>query len=343
MIAHTPAPSPAPVDGALALIGRTPMVRVRRIDTGPCELFLKLESANPGGSIKDRIGLSMISAAEREGRLGPDRRHLVEATAGNTGLGLALVASQRGYRLTLVIPDKMSREKVLHLRALGAEVVMTRSDVGEGAPGVLPGPRRADRARGGRALREPVREPCQPGGARGHDRPGDRRAARRAARCDGLRRRIRRDDHRAVPPLRPRDARLRDGARGSRGVGARRLRRDRDGREGGELARRGHRRGLRAPDRRSLPRPEGLPDPRSREPRDRARALACGGHPRGLVHGHAPRGRAPLLSRAGPPEARVHPRLRLREQVPVEDVRRPLDARAGVLVPAGRRRSARIS
>lgn len=124
--------APSPADGALPLIGGTPMVRVRRLDTGPCELFLKLESANPGGSIKDRIGLSMIEAAERDGRLGPDRRHLVEATAGNTGLGLALVAAQRGYRLTLVIPDKMSREKVLHLKALGAEVVMTRSDVGKG-------------------------------------------------------------------------------------------------------------------------------------------------------------------------------------------------------------------
>ena len=126
--------APSPADGALSLIGGTPMVRVRRLDTGPCELFLKLESANPGGSIKDRIGLSMIAAAERDGRLGPDRRHLVEATAGNTGLGLALVAAQRGYRLTLVIPDKMSREKVLHLKALGAEVVMTRSDVGKGHP-----------------------------------------------------------------------------------------------------------------------------------------------------------------------------------------------------------------
>jgi len=110
------------------------MVRVRSLDTGPCELFLKLESANPGGSIKDRIGLSMIEAAEREGLLGGERQHLVEATAGNTGLGLALVAARRGYRLTLVIPDKMSREKVLHLRALGAEVVMTRSDVEKGHP-----------------------------------------------------------------------------------------------------------------------------------------------------------------------------------------------------------------
>jgi cystathionine beta-synthase len=126
--------APTTADGALALVGGTPMLRVRRLDTGPCELYLKLESANPGGSIKDRIGVSMIAAAEREGRLGPSRRHLVEATAGNTGLGLALVASQRGYRLTLVIPDKMSREKILHLKALGAEVVMTRSDVEKGHP-----------------------------------------------------------------------------------------------------------------------------------------------------------------------------------------------------------------
>ncbi|ACL66772.1 Pyridoxal-5'-phosphate-dependent protein beta subunit [Anaeromyxobacter dehalogenans 2CP-1] len=129
-----PLPPPPPAAGALELIGATPMVRVRHLDTGPCELFLKLESANPGGSIKDRIGLSMIAAAERDGSLGGDRRHLVEATAGNTGLGLALVAAQRGYRLTLVIPDKMSREKILHLKALGAEVVMTRSDVGKGHP-----------------------------------------------------------------------------------------------------------------------------------------------------------------------------------------------------------------
>jgi cystathionine beta-synthase len=117
------------------LIGNTPVVRLTGFDTGPCELFLKLESHNPGGSIKDRIGLSMILAAEREGRLAPDRRHVVEATAGNTGLGLALVAAQRGYRLTLVIPDKMSQEKIFHLKALGAEVVLTRSDVEKGHPG----------------------------------------------------------------------------------------------------------------------------------------------------------------------------------------------------------------
>jgi cystathionine beta-synthase len=123
-----------PALGTLELIGGTPMLRVTRLDTGPCQLYLKLESQNPGGSIKDRIGRSMIDAAERDGRLGSERRHLVEATAGNTGLGLALVAAQKGYRLTLVIPDKMSQEKIIHLRALGATVVMTRSDVEKGHP-----------------------------------------------------------------------------------------------------------------------------------------------------------------------------------------------------------------
>jgi cystathionine beta-synthase len=117
----------------LELIGNTPMIQVRRFDTGPCRLFLKLENQNPGGSIKDRIALSMIEAAERDGRLKPGGT-LVEATAGNTGLGLALVAAQKGYRLILVIPDKMAQEKVLHLRALGAEIRLTRSDVGKGHP-----------------------------------------------------------------------------------------------------------------------------------------------------------------------------------------------------------------
>jgi len=122
-----------PFPNILHLIGNTPLVELRTFDTGPCKLFVKLESQNPGGSIKDRIGRSMIEVAEREGKIGPGSV-LVEATAGNTGLGLALVAAQKGYRLILVIPDKMSQEKVLHLKALGAEVVMTRSDVGKGHP-----------------------------------------------------------------------------------------------------------------------------------------------------------------------------------------------------------------
>src|SRR5262245_5076482 len=115
----------------LDTIGNTPLVELKRIDTGLCRLFVKLENQNPTGSIKDRIGLSMIDAAEREGTIKPGGT-LIEATAGNTGLGLALVAAQKGYRLILVIPDKMAQEKILHLKALGAEVRMTRSDVGKG-------------------------------------------------------------------------------------------------------------------------------------------------------------------------------------------------------------------
>ncbi|MEZ1376358.1 pyridoxal-phosphate dependent enzyme, partial [Enterobacter hormaechei] len=85
------------------------------------------------GSIKDRIGVAMIEAAERDGRLRPGGT-IVEATAGNTGLGLALVGRAKGYRVVLVVPDKMSTEKVLHLRAMGAEVHITLSDVGKGHP-----------------------------------------------------------------------------------------------------------------------------------------------------------------------------------------------------------------
>src|SRR5438477_7524291 len=117
----------------LSLIGDTPLVEVTQFDAGPCQLFMKLENRNPGGSIKDRIALSMIEAAEAEGNLQPGGT-VVEATAGNTGLGLALVAGAKGYRVLLVIPDKMSQEKISHVRALGAEVRITRSDVTRGHP-----------------------------------------------------------------------------------------------------------------------------------------------------------------------------------------------------------------
>src|SRR5882672_11906388 len=129
--AATPTAGRAP--GVLALIGNTPLVKLESFDTGPCELFVKMESQNPGGSIKDRIGLAMIEAAERDGLLSPGAT-IVEATAGNTGLGLALVAARKGYHLLLVIPDKMSQEKIFHLRALGADVRLTRSDVAKGHP-----------------------------------------------------------------------------------------------------------------------------------------------------------------------------------------------------------------
>ena len=119
--------------GVLGLIGHTPLIEITRLDRGCCRLFVKMEGQNPGGSIKDRAALAMITAFERDGSLRPGGT-LVEATAGNTGLGLALVAALKGYRLVLVIPDKMSREKILHLKAMGAEVVMTRSDVVKGHP-----------------------------------------------------------------------------------------------------------------------------------------------------------------------------------------------------------------
>ena len=117
----------------LEMVGKTPMLEVTNIDTGPCRLFLKLELMNPAGSIKDRIGVSMIEEAEKRGDLKPGDT-IVEATAGNTGLGLALVAAQKGYHLILVLPDKMSQEKIFNLRAMGAEVVLTRSDVAKGHP-----------------------------------------------------------------------------------------------------------------------------------------------------------------------------------------------------------------
>ena len=117
----------------LEMVGNTPMLEVTHFDTGPCRLFLKLELLNPGGSVKDRIGISMIERAEKRGDIKPGDT-IVEATAGNTGIGLALVASQKGYRLILVLPDKMSQEKIFNLRAMGADVVLTRSDVAKGHP-----------------------------------------------------------------------------------------------------------------------------------------------------------------------------------------------------------------
>ena len=120
-------------ESLLDLVGDTPILKLKSLDTGPCDLYVKLESNNPGGSIKDRIGLSIIEEAEKSGELKPGGT-IIEATAGNTGIGLALVAALKGYKIILVIPDKMSREKILHLEGLGAEIVLTRSDVPEGHP-----------------------------------------------------------------------------------------------------------------------------------------------------------------------------------------------------------------
>ncbi|HXG76005.1 MAG TPA: cystathionine beta-synthase [Gaiellaceae bacterium] len=118
----------------LELVGQTPIVRLERLSREvPGELLAKLEFLNPGGSVKDRIGLAMIEAAERDGRLRPGGT-IVEPTSGNTGVGLAIAAALRGYRCIFVMPDKMSQEKISMLRAYGAEVVITPTAVDPHSP-----------------------------------------------------------------------------------------------------------------------------------------------------------------------------------------------------------------
>ena len=118
----------------LDLVGNTPIVRLDRLSpVGGARILAKLEYLNPGGSVKDRIGLSMIEAAERDGLLQPGGT-IVEPTSGNTGVGLALAAAQKGYRLVFVMPDKMSQEKISMLRAYGAEVVITPTAVDHESP-----------------------------------------------------------------------------------------------------------------------------------------------------------------------------------------------------------------
>jgi cystathionine beta-synthase len=121
-------------DSLLDLMGRTPLLRMNRLAEGlACDVLAKLEMMNPGGSVKDRIGIRMIEAAEREGRLRPGGT-IVEPTSGNTGVGLAIAAATRGYRCIFTMPDKMSQEKVALLRAYGAEVVITPTAVPPDSP-----------------------------------------------------------------------------------------------------------------------------------------------------------------------------------------------------------------
>jgi cystathionine beta-synthase len=121
-------------DSILDTIGNTPLVRLSRIGAGlRCQLIAKLEVFNPGGSIKDRVAVAMIDAAERDGKLKPGGT-IVEPTSGNTGTGLAIAARLKGYRVMAVMPDKMSREKIDLLRAYGAEVVVAPTDVPADSP-----------------------------------------------------------------------------------------------------------------------------------------------------------------------------------------------------------------
>jgi cysteine synthase A len=115
-------------DNICQIVGNTPVVRLNRIpQAGWAEMLVKLESFNPAGSVKDRIGLSMIEAAEREGKLKPGGT-IVEPTSGNTGLGLAMVAAAKGYKVILTMPEEYSVERITLLRAYGAQVVLTPRD-----------------------------------------------------------------------------------------------------------------------------------------------------------------------------------------------------------------------
>ncbi len=120
-------------NNVLEMVGNTPVLKINNIDSGKCDLYVKMESLNPFGSIKDRVGLKMIQDAENQGLI-KEGYTIIESTAGNTGLGLALAAKLKGYKLILVIPDKMSEEKIRHLEAMGVEIIMTRSDVENGHP-----------------------------------------------------------------------------------------------------------------------------------------------------------------------------------------------------------------
>ena len=123
-----------PYDDVLQTIGWTPMIRLRRLTQGiRTPVYAKAEFFNPGGSVKDRIGVAMIEAAEKEGRLKPGGL-VVEATSGNTGIGLAIAAAVKGYRCIFTMPDKMSQEKARLLRALGAEVIITPTAVAPDHP-----------------------------------------------------------------------------------------------------------------------------------------------------------------------------------------------------------------
>jgi len=121
-------------DDVTGVIGNTPLVRIHRLHEGPGEVLAKLESLNPMSSVKDRIGLAMVEAAEQTGHLRPGGE-IIEPTSGNTGIALAFIGAARGYRVTLVMPDSMSRERRAVLRAFGAELVLTPA--AEGMPGAI--------------------------------------------------------------------------------------------------------------------------------------------------------------------------------------------------------------
>ena len=316
-----------------SLIGNTPLMEVTRIDTGPCQLFLKLESQNPGGSIKDRIGLAMIAAAEADGRLQPGGV-VVEATAGNTGIGLALVARIKGYRVVLVVPDKMAVEKILHLKALGAEIHLTRSDVGKGHPEYYQDyAARLAREIPGAWFADQFNNAANPLAHQSTTGPELWQQTDARPRCDRGRHRLGRHAGRPVALFRRRAAAARIRAGRSEGLDPGRVRAYRPCVGGVRLVGGGrHRRRLHSVDRRPVAGPQRLHHHRRGKLPDRAPAAARGRHPGRLVVGHAAGRGAQVLPRADDAEAGRHVRLRHRHALPEQGVQRRLDVRPG---PAG--------
>src|SRR5262245_53895394 len=150
-------------ESVIDTVGHTPLVRVRSLASGTrAAVLAKLEAFNPGGSVKDRIGLAMIEAAERSGQLKPGGT-IVECTSGNTGLGLAMVASVRGYHAVLCMPDKVSIEKVNLLKAFGAEVVLSPTAVAPDSPeSYYSVARRITKERTGAVLMDQYHNPANP-------------------------------------------------------------------------------------------------------------------------------------------------------------------------------------
>ena len=195
-----PSATPQIADSLVDLIGDTPLLRLNRVTEGlTCTVAVKLEMLNPGGSVKDRPALAMIEQAERAGVLKPGGT-IVEPTSGNTGVGLAIVAAQRGYDCIFVVTDKVAPEKIHLLEAYGARVDrVPRGRRARGSAVLLLG----GRAAGGRDARslpaQPVRQRVEPVGARADDRPRDLAADRRPHHALRGRRGHRRHDHRRRP------------------------------------------------------------------------------------------------------------------------------------------------
>ena len=147
------------LDSVLGAIGRTPLVRLSRLCPGPAALLAKLEARNPGGSVKDRVGLALIERAEREGRLAPGTL-LIEPTSGNTGIGLALAAAVKGYRLILTMPETMSLERRKLLAAYGAQLVLTPG--AKGMQGAIDEAQRLHAANPGSLIPQQFENPANP-------------------------------------------------------------------------------------------------------------------------------------------------------------------------------------